>query len=880
MRFIYLLVFIIVVQTGSAQGSGNVLTYNGSNQYVDLGTNVASNCRTVEFWFKSPVLVNSSSPNFQTLVGRDFNNGSGLNTNEFGFYIAPASWPNSQGNISFYRRVGGASYFIVSNSNSWQANVWYHVAGVIDPVLGMQLYINGVLQNNTDPTVQPIQPATDMIAIATWGFWGANTGNRFYNGDLDELRFWTTTRTQTQIRDNMCRKINPTQAGLRGYYRFDNTAGNTLTDLTGNGYNGTLNGFATNGWHYSGAPIGDTATNVYPATWAAQSLALQYAAGDVFTVSNVTTNPAGAHIYRVNSLPNVTTGLQFPLAEYYGVFLTSTTGNYDIAENFSAYTSSCSGGCLTLAARTHDAILAWTTISPNSSSNCVLTKLNESSVGVSYRAEYILSVGTTSLSVSTTSVSCNGGTDGTATANATGGINPYSYTWTPSGSNSATLTAGAGNYTVTVANAAGCAQSLSTQIIEPPPITIVVNNITICSGQTASLTAQAVGATEPCTYTWNGIYTGQTYTVASGTSSVYSVAVADANGCLAPPATVSLTVLPPLHVTLGDTIICGGNSVAVTANANGGNGNYVFNWVPGNLSGNSVSVSPQSTTVYTVTVSDGCTVTNASDTGVVVISNNIQLLALPTSSSGCEPLCVTFTVSNNPTITSWIWNFGDSTTANTQNPYHCYNTAGNFNISLTYGTAQGCKKTITGNNLIKVFNSPEADFTASNFNTDILNPTVNFTNQSQGAIAYSWSYGDGDSSNGINPSHIYSSVGDFAVSLMAINSLGCTDTATYIVYIKEMYTFYAPSCFTPNGDYLNEHFLPEGTGWDNTTFIMQIFDRWGNNVFTSKDYSKGWDGKKSASQDIVQEDVYVWKVSLNDNNGKQHEYHGIVSLIK
>jgi gliding motility-associated-like protein len=215
-----------------------------------------------------------------------------------------------------------------------------------------------------------------------------------------------------------------------------------------------------------------------------------------------------------------------------------------------------------------------------------------------------------------------------------------------------------------------------------------------------------------------------------------------------------------------------------------------------------------------------------------------------------------------------------------QNPYHCYNTAGNFNIGLTYGTAQGCKKTITGNNLITVFNSPEADFTANNFSTDILNPTINFTNQSQGAIAYSWSYGDGDLSNITNPSHIYSSVGDFAVSLIAINTLGCTDTATHIVYIKEMYTFYAPSCFTPNGDYLNEHFLPEGTGWDNATFSMQIFDRWGNHVFTSKDYSKGWDGKKSASQDIVQEDVYVWKVSLNDNNGKQHEYHGIVSLIK
>ena len=78
---------------------------------------------------------------------------------------------------------------------------------------------------------------------------------------------------------------------------------------------------------------------------------------------------------------------------------------------------------------------------------------------------------------------------------------------------------------------------------------------------------------------------------------------------------------------------------------------------------------------------------------------------------------------------------------------------------------------------------------------------------------------------------------------------------------------------------MNEFFLPTGTGWDNATFKMWVFDRWGNQLFFTNDAFKGWNGTYH-SQDIVQEDVYVWKVELKDIFGRSHEYNGHISVVK
>ena len=58
--------------------------------------------------------------------------------------------------------------------------------------------------------------------------------NQGFDGSMDEVRVWASARTETQIQDNMCKKLQGTQTGLRGYWRFDEPYGLTVPDYSGN----------------------------------------------------------------------------------------------------------------------------------------------------------------------------------------------------------------------------------------------------------------------------------------------------------------------------------------------------------------------------------------------------------------------------------------------------------------------------------------------------------------------------------------------------------------------------------------------------------------------------------------------------------------------
>ncbi len=88
-----------------------------------------------------------------------------------------------------------------------------------------------------------------------------------------------------------------------------------------------------------------------------------------------------------------------------------------------------------------------------------------------------------------------------------------------------------------------------------------------------------------------------------------------------------------------------------------------------------------------------------------------------------------------------------------------------------------------------------------------------------------------------------------------------------------------PNAFTPNGDGKNEMFKAVGEGIN--SFKLYIFDRWGNNLFYSEDINKGWEGNYlGRGNQIVQEDVYVWKIDLVDFSNTQRSLHGTVTLLK
>jgi gliding motility-associated-like protein len=147
-----------------------------------------------------------------------------------------------------------------------------------------------------------------------------------------------------------------------------------------------------------------------------------------------------------------------------------------------------------------------------------------------------------------------------------------------------------------------------------------------------------------------------------------------------------------------------------------------------------------------------------------------------------------------------------------------------------------------------------------------------------------WDFGDPGSgllnnSSQMNPSHEYLYSGTYYVTLMVENGYGCRDYVVKPIYVDIVYNVYIPNVFTPDGNGLNDVFQPKGIGIDESEYKMMIFDRWGELIYESNNFQKGWDGSVKGSRGKAKEDVYVYKIFIKDLKGKIHEYVGHVTCL-
>lgn len=496
---------------------------------------------------------------------------------------------------------------------------------------------------------------------------------------------------------------------------------------------------------------------------------------------------------------------------------------------------------------------------------------------------------------STTAITCNNGCDGTATVTATSGTGPYLYSWS-NGQITATATSlCAGTYTCTVTDSTGCTDTAVVTIAQPPAVMVdALAPVTICTGQSATLTATATGGSGGYMFGWNApAYAGNPNVVSPTTTTTYTVGATDSQGCIsANTQSVTVTVRPPLSITASnDEAICPGANVTLSAVAGGGNASgYTYSWMPGSGTASTFNVSPAVTTTYTVTLTDACTSVAATDVVTVTV------LSLPTPnftvdvSSGCAPLCVKFvdnsTVSAGGTITSWNWSMdGQNLLPVNGDTMHCFNNGGQYSVTLTTTSNSGCVNTLTIPNMITVYDMPTAHFTYDPNPISINYPTVSFNDQSSHTTGWNWNFGDlladpaDNTSNVPNPNHSYSDVGTYCVQLTVSNTPACTDKDSVCLVVEPDFTFYIPNSFTPDGSGLNEEFYAKGENI--AQFDMQIYDRWGNLVFHATDINKHWNGTmKGTGSEIVPMDVYVYIINLTDKIGEKHQYIGHVTVIK
>ncbi|MCX8144102.1 MAG: gliding motility-associated C-terminal domain-containing protein [Bacteroidia bacterium] len=498
---------------------------------------------------------------------------------------------------------------------------------------------------------------------------------------------------------------------------------------------------------------------------------------------------------------------------------------------------------------------------------------------------------------------CYGQQNGAAGIQVTGGTSPYSYTWNaPSGGNTATLTGlGAGVYQVVVSDNYGCQTFTTVNVQQPNQVVInATPNHTICYGTNSQIFAAGTGGIASYTYTWiPSIYNGPgPYVVQPTVTTSYTVMVKDANGCVAPPRVITVFVNPPL-AAVGKTLdVCDAHiavlSPTITSLGNGGP--YQFFWSDGtNQAYDSVMVNLQLGSVYSysVIIKDGCTIPDAVANFVV----NVKPLPSPTYSilpnKGCRPAKITFTATetNTNSINNYYWhieyNTGSYDTTNgvfdidvLGNPASIVlSNNGSYAVSIMVSNQYGCYVNIPFIDSIKVYPKPVAAFTYSPFYVDMVNPEVQFTNQSQGASQYLWNLGDYSSNDNLstdtNVTHYYQYEGVYMVNLIATNQYGCKDTADAVIQVRPQFAVYIPNTFTPDGNDLNDVFIPVGIGIMEDEYQMLIYDRWGNLVFSSNNLKVGWDGSIKGDPN-PKDGVYAYKITLLDVFGNKHEYVGHV----
>lgn len=336
-----------------------------------------------------------------------------------------------------------------------------------------------------------------------------------------------------------------------------------------------------------------------------------------------------------------------------------------------------------------------------------------------------------------------------------------------------------------------------------------------------------------------------------------------------PSAEVIINDAAPLQVSLGPDIYlgCYNQDVPLNVQITGGTYNQIF-W---NTASNdaSIIVRPMVTTTYWVIVTDLCTGESQRDSITIHIPpyEPLTLMATPDTalcgqteltlvaqaSGGMGPLTLEWSTGavNQPAINVFVE--GDVV----------------YSVSVTDSCLYRVKEDIH----IKVL-SPTADF--SYYYRD--NHVVQFTDESSGSIvSWFWNFGDGDTDSVQHPLHAFRDTGLFNVILVVENEYGCTDTAEKPIRSYPPFEFFIPNTFTPNNDGLNDYFNGKGQGF--VEFKMWIFNRWGEKIYETDTYGRGWNGKNRNGKDEPI-GTYVYQFELRTPPGKRKYFTGHVNLVR
>lgn len=419
-------------------------------------------------------------------------------------------------------------------------------------------------------------------------------------------------------------------------------------------------------------------------------------------------------------------------------------------------------------------------------------------------------------------------------------------------------------------------------IKDPEPLSVsVTSGSPTCPGDDVEVVAKVTGGVGPFTYSWDTGATSSSIFVNPSSTSTYSVAVKD--NCLSisvtGSGTVSVPIPDPLVITTSPDIfeICPNISKVLVSNVSGGTQPYSYQWYDSQLTNlgvnSTLEVKPFTTSTYYLNVKDNCGKSEISSIKYTITTSQLVVNMSPNISI-CpgDSIKIWVKPSGGHPVPEWLYFYSWKDRNNTDSSFWVKPTE---TTTYTVLISDSCQTySVEGKTTITVV-KPIADFqVSSNFLFEDV--PITFQNLSQNANSYFWSFGDGNNSFLVHPNNTYTDPGYYLVQLTAFDEKGCKDSITKPIIIEEEYYVYIPNSFTPDGGRINENFKVSTIGIKELT--VNIFNRWGEVVFSSNDINFNWNGQYNGFQVVA--GVYSYKIKCTSNSNKELNFIGHITLLK
>jgi gliding motility-associated-like protein len=444
---------------------------------------------------------------------------------------------------------------------------------------------------------------------------------------------------------------------------------------------------------------------------------------------------------------------------------------------------------------------------------------------------------------------------------------------------------GLGNYIITVTDAGTPpAQATKIQPISSIPGPISANASVsarpTCLNNDGAAEVSVVGGTLPYTFLYNGATVGMTTATSSSgeatglPSGNLTLTVSDGNGCTI-PGPVFMPLNDNLTLTMGNDItICQGTSQQLAITSNGSS----FSWSPAtglsSVSAEDPVASPQVSTAYTVTTSLGVCPPQQGSVNVVVLPAPVPTAISPdttcygkaiylSGSGGTKYSWTPTTYLNNPTVSNPL--VVDPTSS--------------IVYSLSVTDANGCKSLKPA--VVDLFVRAPYVVSAVPDTSVMVGQSVDLQAidvQGVGFDQFIWTPGVFLNNPSVaDPVGSFSETGIYSYLVTATAPNGCSAVDSVTVKVYAVADIFVPNAFTPNGDGHNDVLRALPVSMRSFKYLT-VFNRWGQQVFTTTNAGVGWDGTFGGQP--APEGTYVWMVGGVDYTGRVVEKRGTVVLIR